>query len=114
MISGVTVTVNRRTASGTDRLGNATYTDLPPESVGNVLVAPVSTEDMEAARQAGYTLACTLHFPKSYTESLRGATVTLPAPYGGTYRVVGDPKPYMAENCPTPWNRPVNVEVAHG
>ena len=30
------------------------------------------------------------------------------------YRVVGDPMPYMAQNCPTRWNRSVGVEVAHG
>lgn len=113
MIRGTTVTVTRKTASGTDRLGNVTYTTTT-ETVDNVLIAPSSTEDLEAARQAGVMLACTLHFPKTYTASLRGCSVTLPAPYGDTYRVVGDPQPYMTVNCPTPWNRAVDVEVAHG
>lgn len=114
MISGVTVTVLRPNRTGTDRLNNPVYGEPIREVVDDVLIAPSTTEDLEAARQMGVTLAMTLHFPKGYTASLRGCKVELPAPYADTYRVVGDPLPYMAENCPTRWNRPVGVEVAHG
>lgn len=114
MLRGVEVSVLRPNQVGTDRLNNPVYGEPTREVVGNVLVAPSTTEDMEAARMQGVTLALTLHFPKSYAASLRGCEVELPAPWSDTYRVVGDPMPYMAENCPTQWNRPVNVEVAHG
>ena len=114
MLRGVTVTVLRPNKVGTDRLNNPVYGTPSRDVVENVLIAPSTTEDLEAARQQGVTLAMTLHFPKEYTSSLKGCKVVLPAPWSDTFRVVGDPMPYMAENCPTPWNRPVNVEVAHG
>jgi len=114
MLKGTTVTVLRPTVVGTDRTGGPAYGEPEFETVENVLVAPGATDDMEASRPVGVTVALTLHFPKSYTASLRGCKVALPAPWEGTYRVVGDPKPYMDGNTPTSWNRPVEVEVADG
>lgn len=114
MISGVTVNVLRPSTSGTDRLGNATHGTPTKEAVANVLVAPGDTESFEASRPDGTSAMLTLHFPKSYAASLRGCEVELPTPWGGTWRVVGDPMPYIDGNTPTPWNRPVSVEVAHG
>ena len=114
MIRGITVTVLRPNPTGRDRLNNVTYGEPTREVVENVLVAPSTTEDMEAAREHGTDTALTLHFPKAYTGDLRGCSVELPAPYSDTYRVVGVPKPYLDANCPTPWHMPVTVEVAHG
>lgn len=113
MLSGVEVTVSRPVVGAVDRLGNPTYTTTD-ETVGNVLVAPGSTEELDASRPAGVSVAYTLHFPKAYTGNLRGCTVTLPEPWAGTYRVIGDPRPYMDANTPTEWNRPVEVEDADG
>lgn len=113
MISGITVTVERPVYGAADRFGNATRT-WKSEDVENVLVAPGSTDDMEAARPEGVEVAYTLHFPKGYDESLEGCKVVLPAPYTGEYSVVGDPRPYMDANTPTPWHLPVQVEAAHG
>ena len=114
MIRGVTVTVLRPTVNGTDRLGNPSHGEPEREAVGNVLVGAPSTQGMEAARRDGATRALTLHFPRSYSSSLRGCSVELPAPWAGTYRVVGDPRPYMGANTPTPWHMPVDVEASHG
>lgn len=114
MINGTTVTVLRPTVTGQDRLGNPVHGAPTSEQVGNVLVAPGATADLEASRPEGVTVTHTLHFPKTYTASLEGCSVVLPAPWAGTYLVVGDPRPYMDENTPTPWNRPVEVEAAHG
>jgi len=115
MIKGVTVTVLRPTATGTDRFGNP-ITSTVPETVANVLVSPAATSDMEASRPEGVKVAYTLHFPKAYTAGLEGCTVELPAPWAneGGYKVIGDPRPYMDANTPTPWNRQVEVEAAHG
>ena len=114
MISGTTVTVLRPTITGTDRFNAPTYGTPTEETVANVLVAPGATADLEASRPEGVTVAYTLHFPKTYTASLEGCSVVLPAPWTGTYRVIGDPRPYMDANTPTPWHLPVEVEAAHG
>lgn len=113
MISGTAVTVRTPTDGGTDRLGNPTRT-WTTATVDNVLVVPGATLDLEAGRPEGVSIAYTLHFPKSFTDSLEGCEVVLPAPWSGTYRVVGNPTPYMDVNTPTQWNRPVEVEAAHG
>lgn len=114
MITGTTVTVLRPTAQRPDRFGNVTYGTPTSETVDNVLIAPGATSDLEAGRPEGVQVAYTLHFPKTYSASLEGCSVVLPAPWSGTYRVIGDPSPYMDENTPTPWHMPVEVEAAHG
>lgn len=114
MIRGTTVTVIRPGESTRDRLGN----DVPGadvlEVVGDVLVTPGPCSDMDASRPEGVVVALTLHFPKCYDSSLRGCSVRLGEPWGGTYRVIGDPQPYMDANTPTRWNRPVEVEATDG
>lgn len=113
MIKGVQVTVKTVTDNGKDRFGNAVKKETSA-TVDNVLVVPGATEDLEASRPEGVSVAYTLHFPKSFSGSLEGALVELPAPWTGTYRVIGAPAPYIDANTPTPWHMPVEVEVAHG
>ena len=108
---GIEVTVLRPTRT-TDRLGNEVDGEPEREQVENVLVAPGPTADMEASWPDGVTVALTLHFPKTYTASLEGCSVELPEPWEGTYHVIGNPMPYM--RSPGQWNRPVEVEMAHG
>lgn len=110
---GVQVTVKSPVQGQPDRFGNATYT-YTSSTVDDVLVAPGATSDLEASRPEGVTVAYTLHFPKTFTGSLEGCIVTLPAPWAGDYRVIGDPKPYIDANTPTRWHTPVEVEAAHG
>lgn len=114
MITGTSVQVIQPAVIGTDRFGNEVKTPGVPTTVNNVLVVPGATADLEAARPEGVTVAYTLHFPKTYTGDLEGAEVVLPAPWEGTYRVIGKPGQYMDENTPTSWHMPVEVEVAHG
>lgn len=114
MISGVTVTVVRPNIDGTDRFNAPVFGTPTVETVDNVLVAPGPTADLDAGRPEGVTVAYTLHFPKGYESSLEGCSVMLPSPWGGTYRVIGNPRPYMDANTPTPWHMPVEVEDAHG
>ena len=114
MISGVPVDVLRPIMGQPDRLGNHTITGYSRETVANVLVAPGATDDMEAARPEGVTVAFTLHFPKGYTSSLDGCSVELPPPWEGTYHVIGNPQPYIDANTPTPWHMAAEVERAHG
>ena len=115
MIKGVTVTVYSPVGTtGTDRFGEPIYGTPSATEVGNVLVSPGATENLEASRPDGVKVAYTLHFPKSFTASLRGCSVALPAPWAGTYRVIGDPKPYIDANTPTKWHMPVEVEAVYG
>lgn len=96
-----------------DRFGNVIY-EFAKTDVSDVLVSPGATADLEAARPEGVTVAYTLHFPKSFTGSLEGAEIALPAPWAGRYRVIGDPHEYIDANTPTRWHMPVEVEAAHG
>lgn len=114
MIRGATVTVATPGEPTRDRLGNSVPGEATAAVVDDVLVAAPTVEDMEAARENGVTLAYTLHFPKTFVARLRGCTVTLPEPWAGEYRVVGDPRPYMDANTPGRWHMPVNVEAADG
>ena len=71
------------------------------EEVAGVLVQPGSTAGAEEQGRPDATAArVTLHFPKGYGTSLRGCRVRV---RGEVYRVVGDPVPYEAANCPGPW-----------
>jgi len=117
MIKGVTVTVKVPTYSEVkDRFGNVVRAFYEQDfiDVDDVLVSPGSTSDLDASRPEGARVALSLHFPKSFTGSLEGCEVVLPAPWAGTYTVIGSPAPYIDEDTPTGWHMPVEVEVAHG
>lgn len=129
MIRGATVQVELRTqpaatASGDgdsqvatrDALGNDIVAYATPADVANVLVQPGPCAELDSARPEGVTVAFTLHFPKTWVGDLRGALVTLPAPWawGNPYRVVGNPEPWMDANCPTDWHMPVEVTATDG
>lgn len=113
MIKGVTIQIERPYANGTDRFNNVVY-GMTGESVSNVLVEGGSSDDLEASRPEGMTVDYTLRFPKGFNQSLQGAQVTLPEPFGGTYRVIGDVTYLIPENTPTPWNGYVQIGHAHG
>ena len=114
MIRGVAIKVTSPSGeTGADRFGNAIHT-YTTETVANVLVSPGATSDLEASRPEGVTVAYTLHFPKTFTASLCGSIVELPAPWAGKYRLIGDQRPYIDANTPTNCHTPVEVERADG
>ena len=115
MLSGVNVDVLTPVEGERDRFGNVTTT-YERETVSDVLVAPGATADLEASRPEGVQVAFTLHFPKTWTQSLEGCEVELPAPWdaGNPYQVIGSPAAYMGENTPTRWHMQAEVESAHG
>lgn len=116
MIRGTAITVEPRIWGARDALGNSAEAYGTPATVADVLVQPGPTADLDAARPDGVKVALTLHFPKTYTGDLRGARVTLPAPWtwGNPYRVVGNPEPYMDANCPTRWHMAAEVVATDG
>ena len=116
MIRGDTVVVRYPTFVGEDDFGNPIQSTPTRVPVENVLIAPSTTTDDEAARPFGYVTTLTLHFPKDFEGILRGCEIELPNPYPPLVRVVGEPTPYMYANVPpgVPWSMPVTVEVADG
>lgn len=116
MINGLTALVELRVRDARDGFGNDVESYADPAAVDNVLVAPGACAELDETRPEGVRVAYTLHFPKGWTADMRGARVTLPAPFAGAkpYRVVGDPRPYMDANCPTPWHMAVEVEAVDG
>lgn len=98
-----------------DRLGNPVRSFDSGTAVGGLLVSPGGTDDLEAARPDGAEIALTVHFPKTWTASLRDCEIELDAPYDGErWRVIGEPKPYMDANTPGDWYLPVEVARANG
>ena len=110
MIKGDSVNVLRFVNTGTDDMGEPVQ-EWQTETVEDVLFAPSSTEDVGAERPNGDAVVVTFHFPKTYTQSLRGCKIEYA---GSTYAVQGDPHGYMIENCPTRWNRTVTAQVCYG
>lgn len=114
MLRGQTVTVHTPKTYGVDRFNNTVVTAYADSTVNNVLIAPGASSDLEASRPEGVKVAFTLHFPKTFTDSLRDCLVELPAPYSGTYRVIGDPQPYQPGNTPTKWHLACEVVEVSG
>lgn len=114
MLRGTTITAKIPKTWHYDRFNNKVVDEYEPITVDNVLIVPGATSDLEASRPEGVSVAFTLHFPKTFSGSLECALVELPEPYNGTYRVIGNPRPYMDVNTPTQWHMPVEVENVHG
>ena len=112
MIIGETVTVFRHTKVGTTP-GNTPIFEWVGTAVEDVLVSPGPRIDLvEAVRPAGTVVAWTLHFPKSFNESLRGCEVSVRGE--ARCKVIGDPKPFTLENTPTRWWMPAELEGTDG
>ena len=106
-LKGITVTLVKKTATGTDEFGAPTYTESEV-SVNNVLVAPVSADDMVnqlnlTGRKAIYTLA----IPKTDTNTWENQEVRF---FGDRWRVFGIPLKGIDDLIPLDWNTKVMVE----
>ena len=115
MMRGTNIVVLKPVDGQRDRFGNV-ITTYERVDVSDVLVSPGATADLEASRPEGVTVAFTLHFPKTFTETLEGCEIELPEPWtaGNPYRIIGAPAPYMDANTPTRWHMTAEVESAHG
>lgn len=112
LLPKTTVTVLRPNPTGAaDPFGAPVEGESVEEAVDGVLVTPGATADLDPSRPEGVRVAYTVHFPKGYDKSLRGCSVVIG---GKVYRVIGDPKPYMADGTPGPWDMAAEVEVVDG
>lgn len=112
MLRGETVVVARPTAGAMDAHGNLVPGGTESECVERVLPQPGGTEFLSASRPEGARVDMTFHFPKGYAgPSLKGAVILRG---GRRYAVIGDPQPFPAANCPTPWSMAVECEACDG
>lgn len=110
---GETVVVIRRVEVGRDPANEPIY-ETTRTRVDDVLVAPGPRNDIDGInRDDGVDVVYNLHFPKTYAEDLRGCYVEVRGEEPA-FRVRGSPRPYTAENTPTRWHMPVEVERTDG
>lgn len=110
LLTSTTVTVLRQVENGTDPFG-APVTETEQETVAGVLPQPGSTSDLEASRLEGARVDMTFHFPRGYGKPLKGCSVIYD---GKTYRVIGDPQPYVSEITPGAFSLTVETERVDG
>ena len=107
MIKGITVTLITKKEVGRDPFNRPIYEDVEIE-VDNVLVSPVSTEDIVhtlelTGKKAVYTLA----IPKGDTNDWEDAEVIF---FGQRWRTIGFPTEGIDHLIPLDWNKKVMVE----
>lgn len=113
-IAGQTVTLLKITQDGTDAFNQPIYKDTSV-SVEDVLIGEPSSTDIENNLTVyGVKTAYTLAIPKGDTNVWEGGKVTLPDPFGGTYRVIGDAVGGIEVNIPLRWNKKVHLEKLEG
>ena len=111
---GVTVTLTKKTQTGTDSFGRPTYSETT-EDVHDVLVGEPSTNDVtNALAMYGKKIVYTLAIPKGDSHEWENTTVKLPAPFGGTYHTIGISTAGIEANIPLRWNKKVHLEQFKG
>lgn len=107
-MNGITVTLYDSTVVGHDSLNSPIY-NATPTTVANVLVAPMSDEEVLqmytlTGRKAVYQMA----IPKGDThEWTAGKRVDF---FGESWRIIGLPQEGIDELIPLGWNKKVRVE----
>lgn len=107
LIKGITVTLINKKEVGKDPFNKPIYDDVPIK-VDNVLINPVSTEDIVNqlnidGKKAVYTLA----IPKGDTNNWEDAEVFF---FGKRWRTIGFPTEGIDHLIPLDWNKKVMVE----
>ncbi len=105
---GITITLYDRTQTGMDALNHPIYTETPV-SVDNVLVAPLSdNEVIETFNLTGRKAIYQMGIPKGDThEWTAGKRVNF---FGKDYRIIGEPTEGIDNLIPLGWNLKVKVE----
>lgn len=107
LIRGTTVTLFEKTETGKDAFGAAVYSEKPVE-VENVLISPVSSEDLSGDNQLyGKKEVCELSIPKKNTNAWENCRVEF---RGQKWRTFGFVQQLMTENTPLEWDRKVRAE----
>lgn len=107
-MNGITITLYNRTVSGTDALNHPIYTETST-TVDNVLVAPMSTEEvLQTYTLTGRKAVYQMGIPKGDTHDwTAGKKVSF---FGEDWRIIGLPEEGIESLIPLSWNKKVRVE----
>lgn len=107
LIRGITVTLYEKTKTGEDAFGAPVYTETPV-TVENVLISPVSSENLTGEEQLeGKRQVCEISIPKKNTNAWENSTVEF---WGQKWRTFGFVQQFITENVPLDWDRKVKAE----
>lgn len=107
MIQGIPVVLYQTTQTGVDAF-NAPVFSEDPVTIENVLVCPVSAEDIVSGIQLyGKHAAYELCIPKGDSHDWEDKTVEF---FGQKWRTFGFPQQWIEKNVPLSWNLKVKVE----
>jgi len=110
MIEGISIILHKRVEGDVDPFNHPTvsYEDI---TIDDVLVGNPSTEDYtNILNMYGKRVAYTLAIPKGDTNDWVNALVTLPEPFPGVYRTIGEPIAGIEANIPLRWNKKILLE----
>ena len=107
-MKGITVTLYERTQTSADALNHPIYTETA-ETVNNVLVAPMSDEEvLQTYTLTGRKAVYQMGIPKGDThEWTAGKKVSF---FGQDWRIIGLPQEGIEYLIPLSWNKKVRVE----
>ncbi len=107
MIQGIPVILYQTTQTGVDAFNAPVYSE-EPVTVENVLVCPVTTEDIVSGVQLyGKHAVYELCIPKDDSHDWEDKVVEF---FGQKWRTFGFPQRWIEENVPLSWNLKVKVE----
>lgn len=102
-----TITLIKRTQSGTDALGTPVYEEEPEQVDGVLIGEPDTQEVVDEMTLSGKRIAYVLAIPKGDEHIWEDTFVEF---WGGRYRTVGSPTQGIEANIPLCWNKKVKVE----
>lgn len=107
MIKGICVTLYETAQTGVDAFNRPVYAETPV-AVENVLVAPLSDEEvLETLNLTGKRAKYQLAIPKGDVHDWENRRVSF---WGSDWRVIGHPTEGIEANIPLLWNKKVRVE----
>jgi len=107
LIRGITVTLYEKNVVGTDAFGANLYAESPV-TVENVLVSPVSSDDIRDGGQLnGKKAVCEISIPKKNTNAWENSVVEF---RGQRWKTFGFVQQLITENVPLDWDRKVRAE----
>lgn len=110
LIRGITVTLYEKTVAGVDAFNAPVYTETPV-TVENVLVSPVSSDELTTDEQLnGKMEVCELSIPKKNTNAWENSVVEF---RGQKWKTFGFVQQFITENVPLDWDKKVKAK-RHG
>ena len=107
LVTGIPIRIYEKVKTGIDAFNAPVFKETAVE-VPNVLICPVSAEDIVTGQQLyGKRAVYELCIPKGDTNNWENRTVEF---YGKKWRTFGTVQEWMEHLTPGPWNRKVKVE----